>query len=465
MKNLLAKNFILMFLVITLGFLSWENVLAKDYDIYVDVDGSDSDNGSESNPYKTVAKAIQEAEIEDEIYIEEGVYNEDLVIAKRISLFGADLKDVVIDGQIEISENVEAQKFTIKGNVIVESGADIIFDNLIIKEASGNAIDAYSGNGEIVVKNSTIKRARNKGFYIQKGRDIIISSCNVYSNEEEGIDLRSNVDGTISGNNIYDNGESGIELIISDSSLNIKDNVIKNNGSSGVASQYYEDLDEDGDIKVNNNTMTGNDKYGFDCGYPQGGGWESDFWMKSIELVGNDLTGNDKGKINKDCGLSQAVVKKEATEAQTEAQKKAREEELVENEKEKEIQAQLEQQNRQKTVQENEYNLNKLVASKKELKDEVILEKEKIEGRGGLVAFLIGPNYGAIENIKEVAPGFGEHQADFDEIDRKLIETENQQIVQAELKDIVNFVQEVNDLIVEKDSKFSLFGWVFRIFK
>ena len=465
MKNLLIKNFILIFLIGSLGFLSWENVFAKDYDIYVDVDDNGSEDGSEDNPYKTVAKAIQEAEEEDEIYIEEGEYNENLVIDKEVSLFGADLKGVVIDGQIEISENVEAQDFTVDGNFVIKSDADIIFDNLIIKEAPDIAIDAYSGNGEIVVKNSTIKRSGSKGFYIQKGRDIIISNCNVYSNEEEGIDLRSNVDGTISGNNIYENGESGIELIVSDSSLEIENNVIKKNGSSGIAGQYYEDLDEEGEINLSGNTMTGNDKYGFDCSRPQGGNWNSDFWMNSVKLVGNNLTGNDKGEINKECGLTQAVIKKEATEAQIEAQKKIREEELAENEKEEELQAQITKQNRQKTVQENEYNLNKLVVSKKKLKEEVILEKEKIEGRSGLVAFLIGPNYGAINNIKEVASSFGEHQAGFDEIDRKLIETKNHKIVQTELEDIVNFVQEVNDLIVEKDSKFSLFGWVFRIFK
>ncbi len=446
-----------------MAFFAFKGALAKSYDIYVDVDASGSEDGSEDNPYKTISKAIEEASDEDEIYIDKGEYNEDIVINKEVFLFGDDLKKVIIDGQIEITKNVEAQKFTIDGNVIVKSGADIIFDNLIIKEAAGTAIDAYSGNGEIVVKNSIIKKAGGKGFYVQRGRDIIISGCDIYDNEEEGLDLRSNVDGIISGNNIYDNGESGIELIASDSKLEIENNSIKNNGSSGIAAQYYEDFDNEGEITINGNTVSGNDKYALDCSRPQGGDWPVDYWTKSVKLSGNNLKGNDKGEINKECGLSQTIDEL-TKEIETEAQKEAREKTIIENKNEKEIQEQIAAQNRQKTIQGNEYSLNKLVASKKELKEAVLIEKEKIEGRNGFIAFLIGPNYRAIKNIKEVALGFGEHLSDFDDLDRKLIETKNHTIAQAEMEDIVNFVEETNTLIVDKDSKFSLFGWLFAIF-
>lgn len=456
------NSFVWLFLILVMGSLVFDQALAKDYDIYVDEDASGSEDGSEDHPYSTITKAISEADKEDEIYIDKGKYNEDLVIDKEVSLFGDDLKDVVIDGQIKIEKNVEAQNFTIDGNVIVKSGADIIFDNLVIKGAPDIAINAYKGNGEIVIKNSTIKRAGTKGIYAQKGRDVIISGCNIYDNEEEGVDLRSNVDGVVSGNNIYDNGESGIELIVSDSGLQIKNNTIKNNGSSGIATQYYEEFDEKGEIDITGNTISGNDKYGLDCNRPQGGDPDSDYWNKSITVASNNFSGNDDGNINKYCALVQTAP--ESTEEQQKEQEDKRQQEIEKDQEEKEVQEQIMAQNRQKTVQENEQSLNGLVASKKELKETVAEEKEKIEGRGGLVTFFIGPNYKAINNIKEVAGGFGEHLSDFDDLDRKLIEDKNHKIAQDEMDDIIVFVEEVNALIVEKYNKFSLFGWLFKIF-
>ncbi len=450
-----------MSLVFLLGFLGYENVLAKDYDLYVDAEADGSFDGSEDDPYKTISKAIEMASEEDEIYISEGEYNEDLVINKELLFFGEDLEDVVIDGQLEISKNVEAKDFTIDGNVVVKSGADIVFDNLIIKEAPKIAIEAYSGNGEIVVKNSIIKKAGTKGFYIQKGRDIIISGCKVYDNEEEGIDLRSNVDGEIVGNNIYENGESGLEFLVSDSKLNIKNNIFNNNGSSGIAAQYYEEFDEEGEITVSGNTFSKNSKYGLDCASPQGGQIKVDYWSESIDLKDNKFSVNKKGTINKSCNIKQTVLVPEVLKEQ---QNENRQEEIVANEKEKELQELLEKQNREKTIKDNNYSLNKLVESKKELKEQVSAETQKIEKRSGLVTFLIGPNYKAIENIKTVAGGFGEHLSQFDDLDRELIEDSNHQIAETERDDILVFVEKVNALIVEKDSKFSLFGWVFKIF-
>jgi len=83
--------------------------LAKDYDIYVDADASGSLDGSEDNPYKTIGEAIAAADEEDEVYIDKGTYEEDVVINKEISLFGDDLEDVILEGQLEISKRRSAR--------------------------------------------------------------------------------------------------------------------------------------------------------------------------------------------------------------------------------------------------------------------------------------------------------------------------------------------------------------------
>ena len=434
------------------------HVQADDYDIYVDADNDGDEDGDEDDPFNTIAEALAEADDGDEIFIEKGEYNEDLTIKKEISLFGDDIEDVVIDGQITIEENTEIEELTIDGNVIVKSGADVVFNNLIIKEASKVAVEAYEGNGEIVIKNSVIKKAGTKGLYIQNGRDIVISGCTVYGNEEEGIDLRNNVDGTVSGNTVYDNGESGIEFIVGDSTLAIKNNTFKNNGSSGIAAQYYKDFDDKGEITISNNTATGNSKYGLGCNTPQGGNPGSDYWKKSISVDKNNFKSNSDGEINDNCGVTQPTQ-----EAQKEEQEKTRQEEIDANEKEKEQQEQQEEANRKATIAENTEELDKLVARKLELKNEIEAEVEKIRDRSGFTTFFIGANYKAINNIEEIAEGFSDYLSEFDDLDRKLIEEENQEIAEEEMEDIVAYVEEVNELINEKYSKFSLFGWLFRI--
>ena len=49
------KFFIWLFPIFIMGFLVFDQVLAKDYDIYVDADASGSEDGSEDNPYSTIS--------------------------------------------------------------------------------------------------------------------------------------------------------------------------------------------------------------------------------------------------------------------------------------------------------------------------------------------------------------------------------------------------------------------------
>lgn len=448
------KYFGLIFSISLLFFGSSNLVLAKSYDIYVDSDNSKSEKGTKDYPYKTIQKAIDESSNGDEIYIENGEYKGDILINKEVSLFGESVADVIIDGKIEIKKETEAQQFTVDGNIEIAGGADATLDNLVVKEASGTGVNISAGDGKVIIKNSVIKKSGTRGLYVDKGSNITISNCNIYGNKGEGIELRNEVTGTITGNNIYENGGHGLKFFVASSSLEIKTNNIKNNGSSGIIAQYSKDSDKKGSITATNNTVSANDNFGFDCD----GSSSSDYWTKSIKIDNNNLKTNGDGEINKECGLVQA-----AQVAQEEKQNAERQKNLTEAEKEKEVQTQIAEQNKQKTIQENEVELNKLLASKKALKEQVVIEQEKISKRGAFLTFLIGPNYKAINNIKEVAPGFGEHLSSFDDLDRKIIEDKNHQVIEDEINDITNFVEEVNALIVEKSSKFSLFGWFFRI--
>ncbi len=458
--NFFRKNkesFLLMG-ILSMVFLGFSSVSAESYDVYVDVDYDKSEeDGSDDKPYKTIVKAIEQAEEGDEIYIKEGEYEENFTIDKELSFFGEDLEEVEIEGEIKIINNFEAQDFVLEGNIVVENGADIEINNLIIKEADKIGIEAFGNSGDVIIKNSVIKKSGTKGVYVQQDREIVISGCSIYGNQEDGIDLRENVDGIISGNNIYENGKNGIRFVVADSELEIKNNSIKNNGDSGIMAKSIAESDAEGLITVFNNTSIAND-YGFSCDFSQNK-VETSYWKKSIKVDNNNFKNNDENEINKECDLiqpTQAALKKK--------QEEARKKEMEENQKKKEEQIAMMEQNKERTIEENKTQLNQLVEAKSQLQIEVEEQRKKIEKRGWLVSFLIGPNYGAINKIKEVAPGFGENLSQFDDLDRKLIDSENQKIAQQEMEDVINYVEEVNTLVVKRDSRFSLFGWLFGLF-
>ena len=257
MKNV-SKFLVLVIFLFSANFFVTHNVLADDYDIYVDADNDDDEDGGEDDPFNTIAEALAEADDGDEIFIKEGDYDENLTIDKEVAIYGDGVGDVTINGVLTIEENVTVEDLTIEGNITIKGNVDATFNNIVVTEADEIAINAYEGSGDVIVKNSVIKKSGTTGFYIQAGRNIVISGCTVYDNEEEGIDLRSNVDGTVSSNTVYDNGESGLEFIVGNSKLTIKNNTFKNNGSSGIAAQYYKSVDEEGNVSIASNTASGN---------------------------------------------------------------------------------------------------------------------------------------------------------------------------------------------------------------
>lgn len=443
--------------VLLMFFLLGSSVSAESYDIYVEADYDGSEEGSEKKPFKTIAKAIEQAEEGDKIYLEEGEYEENFTVNKKLSFFGESQEEVKIEGEIKVTKDFEAQDFTLEGNIVAENGADIELNNLVIEEADKIGVEALGDSGEVIIKNSVVKKSGTKGIYVQAGREVVISGCSIYGNQEDGIDLRENVDGVISGNNIYENGKNGIRFVVANSKLEIKNNSIKNNGDGGIVAKSIASSSASGSIVVNSNTSITND-YGFDCDFSQNK-VETSYWKNSIKIDKNNFKTNKEDEINKECGLVQptqvALEKK---------QEEARKKEVEENQEKKEEQLEMMEQNKERTIEENKNQLNQLVEAKSQLQSEVEEQRKKIEKRGWLISFLIGPNYGAINKIKEVAPGFGENLSQFDDLDRKLIDSENQKIAQQEMENIVNYVEEVNALIVKRDSRFSLFGWLFGLF-
>jgi len=282
---------------------------AKDYDFYVDKDYSGDEEGSEEKPFNKVSEAIEEADKEggrQEIYIKNGDYKEELTIGGGIRLYGQNEDKVTLHGPVVMKNNTKIESLTVSGGraaVRIVKDADAEIENCTIRDFSPTGIEAKAGGGRLTVIGSKIKKGNGKGFYIERGKKITIIGNEVYENDQEGIDIRSKVRGEVKNNLIYENDESGIELIISEADLVISGNTIKNNDSSGIATQFYKELDQPGSVRISANAISGNENYGVDCKIPQGGSPPSSFWRDSIDMTNNSVNGNEKGAVNNFCSL------------------------------------------------------------------------------------------------------------------------------------------------------------------
>jgi len=133
--------------------------------IYVNINGGSN--------FTTIQDAIDAAEDGDTIYVYGGVYNENIVIDKRINLVGEDVDSVILDGQgqgdvIKLtgsSNFVNITGFTVQnsGNQYYDSGININSDyntiagNIIMDCNNGIYLDFWGHNCKIysnIIKDS-----------------------------------------------------------------------------------------------------------------------------------------------------------------------------------------------------------------------------------------------------------------------------------------------------------------------
>jgi parallel beta-helix repeat protein len=212
----------------------------------------------------------------------------------------------------------------------------ILSENTDIRDAGKAGIWVEPGRARVTLRDSRISGG-TKAVYLQAGARLDATGNTIMNNSEEGIDIRQNTRGTIKNNTIENNRESGIEVIIGSSDFVITGNSIKNNGASGIASQFYPLNKKLGKIVVTNNTLKGNKNYDLDCKLPQGGNFPPGYWSDSISLEGNTLSAPDGSSLNKRCKILQTGTKEELealaqSEAEQAEQKEETEERLTEAE-------------------------------------------------------------------------------------------------------------------------------------
>ena len=458
-------------------------VVAKET-CYVDKSADDDGDGSEDKPYQKISKALDKDCVT--INVAKGTYGDDITLTSSVRVTGDSRDDVTISGTVTMKDGSRIEKVTIKElGIKVAEDADATVTNVIITEAN-IGISTVAGGGKLIVSDTKFY-GNNKALYLQSGKEVDITKCDIYDNDEEGIDIRSNVEGDISDNTISDNGESGIEVILGKADLTITGNKIKNNKASGIAAQYYQGSGKSGAAKVKNNTITGNNDFGMNCKIPSGGNPGKEFWADALNMKSNKVSGNKDGDFSPECSFSEEVVVDASTtqkqkeqaaekarlvlEQKAEAEQKRileqKEKDFAQNRKTEDIvekqtvaeQERLREQLQKETNIQNDITMH--MTDLEKIYTENALSKKKSEGRNAFVMFFVGPNRKEVDKIRGdlvvYAQKIVDTQKRVDEITDEAIKND----AQMKVTDMKSKFEEMKQFVEIQNKEFSLFGWMF----
>ena len=88
--------------------------------LFVSVNGSDSNNGTESSPYLTISHALNNVTHGDSIFVSEGSFNEPINMVDGITLLGSGIENTELicgSGTITLANNVSISNFKITADI------------------------------------------------------------------------------------------------------------------------------------------------------------------------------------------------------------------------------------------------------------------------------------------------------------------------------------------------------------
>jgi parallel beta-helix repeat protein len=309
--------------------------------IYVDDDNTGGFwDGSQDHPYQNITSALEHALVDDTIYVYNGVYRENVVIDKTLTLMGESRSNTIINGSglsyegalvaIAAANNVDISGFTVtnalhqginaeeswycvvhdtivcftgegdgdRGIVFGGGGNNSAYNNVVYNSTGFGGIEAiYSNNNTICnnvayfnqwgiatnhgsynrIYNNTVHSNRGAGINIDwPSTGNIVRNNNVSSNTNDGIRVINQNETVISGNRISEN-DCGIFLESSPNNT-IYGNYITNNAVA-VTIVSSENNSFYHNNFINNGWQVIIDMYAsfWDDGYPHGGNYWSDY--------------------------------------------------------------------------------------------------------------------------------------------------------------------------------------------
>ncbi|MBT0160806.1 PKD domain-containing protein [Candidatus Bathyarchaeota archaeon A05DMB-2] len=196
--------------------------------------------------YPTIQEAINNASNGDTVYVRQGIYFENIILNKTISLVGENKTMTIINGNmtgttvIVKAYNATIKEFTItngtNGGLVIFGSSEIIVANNVVTNNYGPKYSYYFSGAGIIASNSM---------------NCIITQNLVSSNDETAIEIRSSNNITVDANNIDRNG-GGIFISGSSGCILRRNNITGHRLNFGVygwgLSSYIHDIDSSNTI-------------------------------------------------------------------------------------------------------------------------------------------------------------------------------------------------------------------------
>ena len=249
-KTIVTIIFIVLILNICMNvFITQKSIAAEKRFIYVDNAFYIKRDGSAEYPYESIQEAIDKANDGDTIYVFGGIYTENLIINKKLKLWGSvERGNTIIDSRFDVryfvqitADQVEFQNFTIVddrdiltspiGALLCIKALDVIVQSNFINHsiAYGIYVDPMS-NGNFISGN-IINDTKN-GIVVSSSYNNDIVDNAVSNSSDSAIFLNSCNSNRIYKNILYENL---IGIKVADSTnTNISDNIITESSLYGI---------------------------------------------------------------------------------------------------------------------------------------------------------------------------------------------------------------------------------------
>ena len=256
-----------------------EECNAEGTEIYVDSSFHGFSDGSAEQPYTSIKEAIDIAGNGDTIYVFGGLYNEALVIEKKIKLWGS------IENGPSIIDYSEDLRYTVEINAdYVEIQNFDIHDSERIKTSPIGALICIKSNN-VVLQGNNISNSNSSGIYLAPGSSGNVISGNKVNSVENGIYVSSSNTNDIFNNIIINCSKKAIYIESSQSNRFYGNSI--NNNMFGI---YIKDCSN---INITNNTINTSHYQGVYLDQINGGIIKNNFISNSIQdalfIKSNDI--------------------------------------------------------------------------------------------------------------------------------------------------------------------------------
>lgn len=207
-------------------------------------------NANLGTNYASIQAAIDDPRTMDghTILVDEGIYDESVVVHKSISLVGRDrektqiYRGVTVDAiPVQLTANGSSLvNFTVTGGLVgifVDRTNDSVIANNTVTGAKDYAIYAsYTGNCRIDGNIATLNR--RQGILVTNSHDFVAINNKVFSNPSYGLNANDSSSGLISQNLVFDNTFDGIGLGMGTTNCTVCKNTVENNTLRGIWVDY-----------------------------------------------------------------------------------------------------------------------------------------------------------------------------------------------------------------------------------